>query len=178
MSDGVPCIYFIFNNVKTCFPSVCCFHLELFQHYFYPLCSPSLHSVLTLFPLLNFQNLLSDIFELLNLGCWYGLELAKKKKVFTHPYFIFVNYWHLATPVAGFPLKILQQNSLESLLFSTWFLYYKVARKYQSYWNKKPITLMDQTFKLVPNADWLYNMCTYSFAQVLTVLHWNTNLHE
>lgn len=37
---------------------------------------------------------------------------------------------------------------------------------------------MGQTFKLVPNADWLYNMCTYSFAQDLTALHWNTNLHD
>jgi len=89
--------------------------------------------------LLNFQNFLSDTFELLNLGCSYGLTLAKK--VFTHPHFRFVNYQHLPTRVAGLPLKLLQQTSLDSLLFGTWFLYHKVARKYWSYWNKKSIIL-------------------------------------
>lgn len=72
--------------------------------------------------------------------------------VFTPPHFICVNYWHLATPVARLPLKLLQQNSLD-LLFSTSFLSYKVARKYRSYLNKKSIILMDQTFKLAPSAD-------------------------
>lgn len=51
-----------------------------------------------------------------------------QKKVFTHPHFMFVNYWHLATPVAGWSLKLLQQNILDSLLFSTRFPYYNVAR--------------------------------------------------
>lgn len=37
---------------------------------------------------------------------------------------------------------------------------------------------MDQTFKLAPSADWLYNTRIYSFTQDLAVLHRNTNLHE
>lgn len=76
------------------------------------------------------------------------LVWIKTGQKFTHPHFIFLNYWHLATPVAGLSLKLLQQNSLNSLLFSTWFLYYKVSRKYQSYWNKKSIILMDLSWYL------------------------------
>lgn len=42
-----------------------------------------------------------------------------QKKIFTHPRFMFVNYWRSATAAAGLPLKLLQQSSLDLLLFST-----------------------------------------------------------
>lgn len=165
MSDGVSCTYFILISLSEKMFSHCCFCLELFQLYF----------ILSIF-FLTFSSNSFSIVELSKFSLRYVWIFKCKMLIWTKAgqkeyllTLIFVKYWPWGAPAAGLSLKLLQQTRLDSLLFSSWFLYCKAAAKSWRYWNNKPTILMDQTFKLMSNTD-LLCVCTNSSAQELRVL--------
>lgn len=164
MSDDLLCTYFILTSLSEKVFSHCCVCLELLQLYFI---LSTLLALLFSFSIVEFSKFSLRYVSIFKFRMLTWTKIGQKGYLFI---LIFVKYWPWATPAAGLSLKLLQQTRLDSLLFSTWFLYCKAAVKYWSYWNNKSTISMDQAFKLISNTD-LLCVCRNSSAQDLRVLH-------